>query len=783
MEERMAARQRQQSQSQARTAQTAQTPPSPALQASIDKWAAIDRSDGDVSRNDRGGAVEAPGSGGSGAAGGSGRAPLSSTQERLLMELIGSQASSSSGSTAQHRAAGLPGQASYQPTSSSSAVQPRQRSVTAQHLATAGLAYQPSQACQPSRMSSSTMAPPPLGGLMPPMGAVANSPAQDPLASARLGLDRCAMSAAALSAVGHAAQRRHFVGQVRAAQQRRFQQQFALRRNGSMPTVAASPSRGALDAPPGHRGDQLGRPDPTNNLASARRADLPPSSMRKRRSGSFLVANDGAASNDNSRSSLTTDTSASSGSNKMRRTIYSHGAGLNRSCLYGSMNSLRLHGGSDGSFGNIAARSAYDLGGSARRGHDMLLRRNASSSRFVRGVVGSQSSAGLAAAAFEALHGACRRNSTFVLPGGPAPGPDGVAGGATSPSSAAEMTAEQVARLRGLQQQQRQAQLHQMIQLQSLQQHHEQQQEQVGRVACPVDGSAAQASSADGSDGDGSDGGPNSESGGEGRDVLSALPVQVDAEDYSAPSTARSAVPSSGASVSSVNSCVDKIIVSDVPDRIKYKDAPVEVRPMDVVVSALRSRGDSSEVLPSGDMEPGYFVEVTEMYVQDAVDAIRGNDVACLRRLREDGRVLDCGNGFGETLMHMACRRSDVGVISMLLTEGRASLRVRDDFGRTPFHDACWRTEPDLDILDLLLDNAPELLMLSDKRGHTPLDYSRRQHWGMLVSFLEGRKGKFRPALGGVRDKRGRGDGAAAHEGNEGRSDISLGNRHTSTKE
>ena len=79
------------------------------------------------------------------------------------------------------------------------------------------------------------------------------------------------------------------------------------------------------------------------------------------------------------------------------------------------------------------------------------------------------------------------------------------------------------------------------------------------------------------------------------------------------------------------------------------------------------------------------------------------------------------------------------------------------DFGRTPFHDACWRTEPDLDILDLLLDNAPELLMLSDKRGHTPLDYSRRQHWGMLVPFLEGRKGKFRPA----RDEKGSGDGGA----------------------
>ena len=84
-------------------------------------------------------------------------------------------------------------------------------------------------------------------------------------------------------------------------------------------------------------------------------------------------------------------------------------------------------------------------------------------------------------------------------------------------------------------------------------------------------------------------------------------------------------------------------------------------------------------------------------------------------------------------------------MVSFLVNEVGVSLRVRDDMGRTPWHDACWRTEPDLDLLDLLLDQAPEMLMLSDKRGHTPLDYARREHWAVLVPFLLERKDKFRP--------------------------------------
>ena len=109
------------------------------------------------------------------------------------------------------------------------------------------------------------------------------------------------------------------------------------------------------------------------------------------------------------------------------------------------------------------------------------------------------------------------------------------------------------------------------------------------------------------------------------------------------------------------------------------------------------------------------------------------------------GTSLQCGNQFGETLIHLACRRSNLDLVSFLVNEVGVSLRVRDDFGRTPWHDACWRTEPDLGLLDVLLDQEPELLLLSDKRGHTPLDYARREHWAVLVPFLLERGDKFKP--------------------------------------
>jgi len=215
-------------------------------------------------------------------------------------------------------------------------------------------------------------------------------------------------------------------------------------------------------------------------------------------------------------------------------------------------------------------------------------------------------------------------------------------------------------------------------------------------------------------------------------------PIQVQAEESLPPSTERSTTTN--------NNTSETIIMSDLPDRIKYQNAKADVvKPLDVVKDALSSSGAKCETKPSMDMDDSFFVKVTDMYGGDVVNAIRSNDIDALRTLHADGTKLQCGNRFGETLIHLACRRSSRELVSFLVKEADVSLYVRDDFGRTPMHDCCWRAEPDLELFDMLLDEAPELLLLSDKRGHTPLDYSRREHWTSLVPFLKERAHKFKP--------------------------------------
>lgn len=200
------------------------------------------------------------------------------------------------------------------------------------------------------------------------------------------------------------------------------------------------------------------------------------------------------------------------------------------------------------------------------------------------------------------------------------------------------------------------------------------------------------------------------------------------------------------------NSCIQQLsqvkmtsIISEIPDRIKYQHTNSETKPIDIVREALLSRGLDCNTKPSKDMEDGYFVNITEMYGNEVVKAVRSNNIGSLRKLHADGFVLQSGNQFGETLIHLACRRSHRELVSFLVEEAGVSLRVREDYGRTPMHDLCWRVNPDLELFDILLEWAPELLLLSDDRGHTPLDYSRREHWDELIPFLLERTNKFQP--------------------------------------
>jgi hypothetical protein len=132
---------------------------------------------------------------------------------------------------------------------------------------------------------------------------------------------------------------------------------------------------------------------------------------------------------------------------------------------------------------------------------------------------------------------------------------------------------------------------------------------------------------------------------------------------------------------------------------------------------------------------------VLDAYTMESVQAVRTKDVTKLRQILDEGKSLDASNRNGESLLHLACRRGDLATIKFLLEEAHVNTDVCDDMGRNILHDVCWRTSPDLEIMALLIRTVmPKTLIAQDRRGHTPFDYARREHYGEWMSFLQDNK-------------------------------------------
>lgn len=101
-------------------------------------------------------------------------------------------------------------------------------------------------------------------------------------------------------------------------------------------------------------------------------------------------------------------------------------------------------------------------------------------------------------------------------------------------------------------------------------------------------------------------------------------------------------------------------------------------------------------------------------------------------------------NRFGESIVHLACRRSSTAIVEFLIQHGGDVTEV-DDYGRSALHDACWRAEPRFDIVALIMDVNPELIRCCDRRGATPLQYVRKEHWVYWCAFLFFQKDKYWP--------------------------------------
>ena len=163
---------------------------------------------------------------------------------------------------------------------------------------------------------------------------------------------------------------------------------------------------------------------------------------------------------------------------------------------------------------------------------------------------------------------------------------------------------------------------------------------------------------------------------------------------------------------------------------LQSKSSTGAIRGNDVISDASKRVSSDSYFLT-------YTPKQLEAYTTEKVNAVQTNDVNKLRSLLHSGETMQASNRFGESMLHTSCRRGFTSIVEFFIQEAKVNVRVRDDMGRTPMHDACWSsTPPNHEIMKLLICYAPELLLSKDKRGHSPFDYARREHWPNWVTFL-----------------------------------------------
>jgi hypothetical protein len=168
------------------------------------------------------------------------------------------------------------------------------------------------------------------------------------------------------------------------------------------------------------------------------------------------------------------------------------------------------------------------------------------------------------------------------------------------------------------------------------------------------------------------------------------------------------------------------------------------IPPDQFLLRLLSSRGYDTSLIPA--LESDFRRPPTIQQIKDydiaMVGAVRNSDLDALKILHDSGRCMSACNQYSESIVHMACRRSEFKIVEYVLNNG-GDFTIIDDFGRTPLHDACWCPEPRFDVVTLLLDRNPELLRVIDVRGSNPLNYVRQKHWLQWCAYIFYMKEKY----------------------------------------
>lgn len=174
----------------------------------------------------------------------------------------------------------------------------------------------------------------------------------------------------------------------------------------------------------------------------------------------------------------------------------------------------------------------------------------------------------------------------------------------------------------------------------------------------------------------------------------------------------------------------------------KSADSVFPSNPTKFVEHAFQANGFSlDKVIDEARSQlPEITPTMIEAYGMEVSKAVRDNDLDTLKELHSAGVLLDCCNKFGDSLIHIACRRSHTQIVRFLLEEAKVCVLRMDDLKRTPLHDACWTAEPNFEIVDMLLRAAPVQAVCKDNRGFAPFEYARQHHEEQWLEFLSERR-------------------------------------------
>ena len=144
----------------------------------------------------------------------------------------------------------------------------------------------------------------------------------------------------------------------------------------------------------------------------------------------------------------------------------------------------------------------------------------------------------------------------------------------------------------------------------------------------------------------------------------------------------------------------------------------------------MRSLGYSIDTYHT--LHTGYYKSPTELQLAShgpyMTKLVKESNKEGLREALKAGMSPHPCNQYGESLVHMACRRGDCEILNILLEAG-ASVQVADDYGRTPLHDACWAAKPAFDVIEAILKLDNRLFYMKDCRGSLPLSYVHASHF------------------------------------------------------